>query len=498
MNILRKTWAYIVSLPRLYSIGGAVVIVAAVGIGAHALTRQAEPAAAPAQISHVSLKSVASLSSQAGPLTVIGKAMSVDHATILAETSGQVVSLTKSIGSHVAAGEVIGSFENSSQKAAVQQAQGAYDAAAAAGAGVSLPDAAAAARNAYRSAYTTLDSTLNNDVDEFFGSPSVYGPQLRINSVTGDPAELSRERANITAVMNEWRDSLGGADSADPSALLDNAASTTQSISAFITDLARSANARNSHATDEQLSALTAARTAVDGVLQAVNAAQSAYRSKSVGTTAGTDASVEQALGALNGAKANLEKTVIRSPISGTIVSLPIHQGDFVSSFAQVAEVSNLGALEVDTYVTPDDARTLSVGGAATINEDTQGAIVSIAPALDPTTGKIEVKLGVTGDQSALTDGASVTVSLERSNAPAAAKAPSSITIPIIATKITPQGPIVFTLDAASSTLVAQPITLGTILGDRVTVASGLAADMEIVTDARGLTNGEHVVVDTP
>ena len=42
-----------------------------------------------------------------------------------------------------------------------------------------------------------------------------------------------------------------------------------------------------------------------------------------------------------------------------------------------------------------------------------------------------------------------------------------------------------------------QEITFGAILGDRVTVTSGLTPDMEIVTDARGLAEAQIVVVDT-
>ena len=125
------------------------------------------------------------------------------------------------------------------------------------------------------------------------------------------------------------------------------------------------------------------------------------------------------------------------------------------------------------------------------------GVIVSIAPALDPTSGKIEVNIGIVGDQSALTDGDTVTVSLDRSEAKAPTKAvvASQIVIPIIAAKITPQGPVVFTV--ASSTLVANPIALGTILGSQVVVSKGLTPEMAIVTDARGLSAGQVVVVDS-
>ena len=108
--------------------------------------------------------------------------------------------------------------------------------------------------------------------------------------------------------------------------------------------------------------------------------------------------------------------------------------------------------------------------------------------------GKILVKVDI-DTPGALTDGEFTTVSLARS-ATTTPQAVQTATIPLTAVKITPQGPVVFTV--ASSTLSAQSVTLGTILGDRVVIASGITPDTQIVTDARGLSTGETVIVDTP
>jgi RND family efflux transporter MFP subunit len=485
-----RSWAFVRKLPRAYSIGGAVAIVAALLLGIHLLTRQAPAVSAPPQTPHVQVASVADLSSGAGPLVIVGKVTSLSQASILAQTSGELVSLNVAIGDSVAAGQTIGSFENASEKAAVQQAQGAYDAAVAAQSGNSGASTAATARNTYVSAYSTLDTAIQ-DIDSLFGAPTPVGPELLIHSATNDPTTLSRERRSVGTEIESWRAALPAATSTDPGILLGEAYATTQDASAFLTDLAQSATSYNSGATSAQLANLATARSAVAGLLSTLSSARDSYRS----TSPGASASVEQALGALNGAKANLAKTVVRSPISGTIVSLPVNQGDFVSSFSPVATVSNPHALEIDAYVSADDAKTLAAGGSATIENAVAGTVVSVAPALDPATGKILVKIALTGDASALTDGDTVTVSLARATAPASASS-ETVTIPLTAAKITPQGPIVFTV--SSSTLAAQAITIGTVLGDRVQVTGGLASSTEIVTDARGLADGETVIVDTP
>jgi hypothetical protein len=62
MKTVRRVIAYVRSLPILYSIGGAVVIVALLLVGVHALTRPpADTAAAGDTTTHVRIASVSSL-----------------------------------------------------------------------------------------------------------------------------------------------------------------------------------------------------------------------------------------------------------------------------------------------------------------------------------------------------------------------------------------------------------------------------------------------------
>jgi len=495
MNWLTRSWNWIKVLSRRTQIIAGVVILVVIVVAVHFLTRTPAVPAAPVVTPHVSLESAAGLSSGAGPLSLTGKVSSLNQATILAQTSGEVVSLPVKIGDHVAAGQEIGSFENSSQLAAVTQAEGAYDAAIAAKGATSPTITDASARDEFASAYASAASTLSDDIDLFFGQQTAFGPQLLINSYNAP--DFSRRRAALDTLMNAWQADVANDASADPAHLLAEAYANVQTLSAFANDLAVAARATDSRATDTQLAGISAAQGTFTGLLSSLSAAQAAYQSKDVNGNAGANAGVTQALGALQGAKAALEKTIIRSPVAGTIVSLPITQGDFVAAFSQVAEVSNPSALQIDAQVTPTDAKSLAVGGKAIVSGSVPGVIADIAPAVDPSTSKIPVKIDLSSPGD-LVDGDTVTLSLDRIAVATTTTmtASSTITIPIVATKITPSGPIVFTV--ASSTLVAHPITLGTLLGDQVTVLSGLTADLLIVTDARRLSDGETVIVDTP
>ncbi len=532
MSVFRSFGRYLARLPRLYSIGGVMVIVVLAVVGVQVATRSSTPVASVvAGISHVHISSVASLSSATGPLPVTGKVTSLSHATILAQTSGEIVTLDHALGDRVAAGEVIATFENGSQQAAVVQAEGGYEAAqaalakttgsTAANSTITSAQAATSARTAQtsalaalQSAYAALDDAVHTKADTLFSNPRSVSPSITLTIPNSQLAvTLANERGQLESILSS-ASSLSNAPSNVDTAI-DSMTAYAQTVQTFVNDLVTAVNEAqpnqsmsNATIAGYQVS-VGAARSEVVAAIGSLAAAKSAYDNAQSGAqtasntaTAGSQndiasaqANVKQALGALDAAKANLEKTIIRSPISGTIVSLAISRGDFVSSFSQVADVSNPSALEIDTNVTSDDAKTLSVGGAAVINDTTKGVITSVAPALDPTTGKILVKVGITGSQSSLTDGDTVSVSLSRAaSAAQPTHALKSIVIPIAAAKITPQGPIVFTV--ASSTLVSHPITLGSILGDHVVVVSGLTPETDIVTDARGLTDGQTVVVD--
>lgn len=536
MRFLTRVIARFRSWAWYWQVGAGVAAVAVVFVGVHAFTKSDAAAPAVSQVPHVREASVASLSSQnVGPLPVVGTVTSLDHAALLAQTSGPVTSLVRQLGSYVPAGGVIGELENSAQRAAVLQAQGAYDAAQASLANISgtnaqnsgiganqavqnVANAQVAVNAGLQTVYSALDDAVHTKADLLFTNPrsnptlilTITDSQLGITLQNQRTAlehtlALANAKANTTVHTDTDADIVvmagyGQSVAAFLNNLVEavNKAIPTQDVSA--SDIAAFQTSIGSARTQvvNALSSLATAKTSYDN---AVASAATASNTAGQGTTnsiSGAQAQVTQAQGALDAARSALEKTIIRSPISGTIVSLPITRGGYITAGTPVAVVSNPGALQVEAYVTPSDAKTIAVGGAATIGQGTKGVIVSIAPALDPTIGKILVKIGIPGSQAALTDGDTLSVSLTRAttaqvkktNAPAGA-----ILIPIVAAKITPTGPVVFQV-TASSTVRSIPVTLGTILGGQVTVTSGLSPEMTIVDDARGLSDGETVVVD--
>ncbi|MFI5260528.1 MAG: efflux RND transporter periplasmic adaptor subunit [Candidatus Paceibacteria bacterium] len=505
MSFIQKyishTVRFVKRLPKKYSIGGAAALVVLVLIGWHFFAKTAPAATdAAATMTQVSVASVGSLSSAVGPLPVTGSVTSLSQATVLAQTSGEIVTLNHALGDYVNVGSVIASFENSGQKAAVLQAQGMYDAAQAALAksvGSTAENSQTTSVTSLQSAYSALDDAIHVHADQLFTNPKTALLQL----ILGVP-----DSALVTTIDNErialettLADAHSLALNATPSNVTANSAAMlahTQEALNFLNNLIQAvgetpASQSSSAATlAAYQSSLAAARSEVVGAMSSITGAKAGYDSNDLATV---QASVKQAEGALAAAQSNLEKTIVRSPISGTIVSLPVTQGSYVSAFTQMAVVSNPGALYIETHVTPSDAKMLSVGNKAIIDGGTRGVITFIAPAIDPATGKIEVKVGIEGDYRSLTDGSIVNVTLDRANV-SAPTAPTAISIPIVAVKMDPNGALVFSV-GTSSALVAHPVQLGSILGDRIVILDGLTNADTIVTDARGLSTGQVVTV---
>ncbi len=487
----------------------------------------------------VTVKSIGSFGDGSDGVSVLGTIQSVSEADILAQSGGTVQSIRTKLGATVPAGFVIASLDSAAASAAVLQAQGGYDAAVAAEKATALQSnnstnslsvQQTSARNTYESTYSTLDSAIQNDIGVFFGAPGAYGPQLVISPLSSGDS-LPREHQAILMSLDNWRSTLSTDSTADPAVLLANAQATLTKTSTFLSDLGAVADQNGSGATASQLAALGAARASVSSLLASVTAAQTAYNasvtSAAVGQTqssasgntgvTSSEASVEEALGALRSAQAAYEKTVIRAPIGGVVNYLPIHVGDNVTPNQHVATVAQNNALEVVMYLSQSDSQRVAVGDTVVLmGNDTsatsgsapvtfKGIVTTVAPALDPTTKQIEVDVAVNAGSN-LVNGQSVQVSLPsvlaatsgsqsiKTRSATVATSTPNIELPLAAVKLLPNERDVFSVDTTGH-IVAHPVEIGNVIGNLIQITTPLPASLEIVTDARGLSAGDMVVV---
>ena len=235
------------------------------------------------------------------------------------------------------------------------------------------------------------------------------------------------------------------------------------------------------------LSALAGSRSAIDIAEKNLEQGETGAQSEDV---AASRAAVKQAQGVYNLALANLEKTIIRSPIAGTLNNFTVKLGDTVAPSQQVAIVSNNAALEAVMYVTEDDRNRIAVGDSVALEDGVKGTITRIAPALDPVTRRIEVKVGLPSDAKFL-NGESVRVTLTKDASTPAISGP--LAIPLTALRMEAERTIVFVVD--DGRVAAREIAIGKLSGDSVQVTDGLSLDTEIIVDARGLKEGAEVSV---
>lgn len=487
------TWTWYRAQKTWKQIGIAVVAIAlliAIVVGLGSLGKKEATAD---QLRTVSLATAGSLGGVASGSDVLGTIRSVTEANLLAESGGTVRAVRTTLGASVPAGFVIAELENASQRAAVLQAEGAYDAAIAARSGVSSVDATTAARNAYRSAFAALDYALESQVDSVYGAAGAFGPRLLIG--TGDKSEVyfSQTRSAIDQKMSEWRAHLATADNSNPETLLAEASAVISTSNELISNLSTAANQADGSASATQLANLASARASVNAQAAAVASAREAYRSKSVSSTASVDASVKQALGSLRGAQAQLEKTLVRAPISGTVNFLPIRVGDYVTAYTHVATVAQNGSLEIVTSISEDERAQLSIGEKVQVDAAFTGVITSISPALDPVTRQIEVHIAVLDTNSSLVNGQAVHITLPGKVA-AVTDSQGPLLLPLTAVKLRTGDRVVFTVNEEGR-LVGHAVTIGEVRGNRIEVLNGISPDTRIVTDARGLSEGQKVSV---
>lgn len=426
-------------------------------------------------------------------LSVVAEIRSVSEATISTESGGRVVRVSASLGDFVPAGKVLAEVENSSQRAALLQAEGSLDAAKAAAGG-----SRGSALTSVLTAYAAVDDALNDAVGQIHTDPELSQSSFRVSTRDTEAlAEMESLRPTMQPILKRHESQAAVlSDSSDLTGELTILENELREVRNYLDITLKVLNAGvvRADVTSATISGyvadVSAARTAVTTSLSAVISARTSLDPH--GTVSASAASVKQAQGAYNAALANLEKTIIRSPISGSLNNFTIKLGDILVPAQQVAVVSNNGALEAVAYVTEEDKARVVVGQKVTFEGGLVGTITKIAPALDPVTRRIEVRIGLPADaRKAFTNGQTIRVAL--GNGPIK-PVNGPISIPITALKIEASRTIVFLVE--NEHLAAKEIKIGKLSGASVQVTEGLDADTEIVVDARGLKEGDEVTVN--
>ncbi|MEN9920403.1 MAG: hypothetical protein RL538_296 [Candidatus Parcubacteria bacterium] len=463
----------------------------------------------------VTVRSVSELASSAS-FDTVGKVEAVSEANLQTEAGGRITAVNVKVGDTVAAGSVLATIENSAQRAALLQAQGSYEAALAAAAqssisrgesGTAVTSAKSSLVNAIRGGYNNSNTVVISNIDTFFSSPDSYVPGLKINS-KGDAGLFNSERVAYQSILPEWSARVNSLTpdsnlAAEAAYAKENINRTIAFCDMFI-QLFSEHDGSNAYTDEELKTNVQTFSTLKAGLIQnlsAIEAAEAQLKnandaatrtslSATGGSASAVDAQVKIALGSLQAAQASYQKTIVRSPIQGVVNALYLKTGDYASPGQPAGIVANNNGLQIKTFVNEVDSANLNVGDAVTLEGGASGVITAKAEALDPSNGKVAIVIGVNPD-SKLTNGATVKVTFSQVSQAAVS---DKILVPLSALKITPDGTFVFTVNQEGA-LVSVPVKQGQLYGDTVEILEGVTKETRIVTDARGLKEGQSVTI---
>lgn len=453
----------------------------------------------------VTLKTSAEFAASGNGLPIVGLVKSVSQATLQAQSQGVVMKVYRGVGDYVGAGAIIAELENSAQRAALLQAQGVLEASLGSNSRDQklANEASIGGVNTLLSTFDTVNDVIRNKTDVMFSNPESSVPQFLLTTSNSQlVTTIANQRQALTAIV-EGQESRRRklSTSSDLIAELDRAEREVRTVQDYVENINAALNssipttAVPTATIDTWKTNAATARTNLNTALSSISSARDSWHTKTAlggATNSINDAALKQAQAAVLLAQSNLEKTIIRAPISGQINSLTLEIGNFVSLYQPVAVIANNGALMIESYVTESDRAMISIGSKANVEGKYHGVVSEIAPGIDPATKKIKIKILLSDSNVALTSGQSASVTLERSKQ-TTLQNDTKVIIPISAVKILPDGQAVLTV--VDNKIVENKVELGPLLGEKVYILRGVTADMKMVTDARGLKQGDVVRV---
>jgi HlyD family secretion protein len=214
---------------------------------------------------------------------------------------------------------------------------------------------------------------------------------------------------------------------------------------------------------------------------------------------------IEQARGALAYVEDQLENTVIRAPVTGTILDRNVEKGEFITTGfvgdkgakGYIVTMADLNDLQVELDISQNDFPKLGPKQKGTVTTDAypdrkyQGYVTQVSPEADRAKATVQVKVQVEHPDDYLRPDMNATVAFFN-DAPAN-PAESSKRVVVIPTSAIHGGSVFVVLDEHAH---KRAVTTGATTDKGVMVESGLVGGEELVVGSDSeLKDGQHVAV---
>lgn len=399
------------------------------------------------------------------------------QADLKSQIGAPVSALNVGIGDSVYAGQIILELENSDIRAQLDQVQGQY--------GSTRESTIDKIRDAYLKAddavHTQIDPLILNNVDP---RPQFYSFVLDPKAATS----IREKRTDLDTAFATWKTAVQNLTTNSSDTTIQSSISQSQAnldkISTLLNDMSKAMSDAANVAVPSSLITINSMQSVITGARNSISGAKQSLSSATVGI----------AEAGVKGLQAQLDKTIIRSPISGRIAALPLRVGEFAAPGGLLATVVGSGGIQVKAYASGEDLTRLYTGAATMIQGSVPGIVTSVAPSVSTINRKVEIGIRVTGDSSVLVVGQNVQVRIQ-AKATTIAGGALVYTLPIQNVKIIPGEAYVFTV-GTDSKIMKHPVTLGSIKGDFVDVTAGLVDGMKIATPVYELEEGQEVRIE--
>lgn len=477
-------------------------------------------------IRNVSLINTADFMKNRGQINANGTVESLEQAELRSQVSSPVTKIYTQIGQKVRAGQVLVSLQNNDLSAQYNQAMAGVKSQQARleelkkgartediklseiqveNAKQALADTTAQQETLVKNAYSNL---LNAGISAVpakgnftGGSPLITGSYT---GKTEGQLEITIYSAGGLNFQIKGLEFVTGQVSTSPtpigkSGLYIQFTDTDVSLSnSWIVSIPNKQSAAYTMANNAYLAALEGKTSAINGASSALKSLEQTLAIKLAGASneqiRSQEAVIEQALSSAAVISAQISKTVIRSPISGTVSALPIKYGELVSPGQLIASVVNQGGLQIKAFISDYDLAFIKEEQLVNINDNVTGVITNIAPSIDPTTKNVQVQIAVNDpDKSSLVVGQSVTVKIN--NQAENTNANTSYQLPLQSIKIDGQKYSVLTV-SANNEIEEKPVEVAGVFGESVEVVNGLTPDMKIVSPIYELKIGQKVNIN--
>jgi HlyD family secretion protein len=240
------------------------------------------------------------------------------------------------------------------------------------------------------------------------------------------------------------------------------------------------------------------AQTRYDGAVHRVNSLRKTFelvklgpRQEEIDSLRGQ---VEQARGALAFAETTLANTIIRAPVTGTILEREVEKGEFVTtSFVgdrgakgYVVSLADLNDLEVELDIAQNDFAKLHAGQHGTITTDAfpdrkyDGFIKEISPEANRQKATVQIKVKVSQPDDFLRPEMNASVAFLSDAKPAAESSAAAAPVVMVPAGAVRDNAVFVLLDGKA---VRKPVKVGAASSGSVRIEQGLIGGEDLISD---------------